>query len=79
MLDRYLYGNALLLATLPFEGAEGMARMNEQVFLPQLDVADHPHLAEAVHVLADAGQDPTDEFAVGLEVVLDAVAAFREG
>ena len=74
VLDSYLYGYALQLATLPFEGAAGLAEMADEVFLPQLDAAAHPYLTEAAHALTSAGYDPADEFDVGLEVVLDAVA-----
>jgi AcrR family transcriptional regulator len=77
VLDSYLYGHALQLATLPFEGAEGLAAMADAVFLPQLDPEAHPHLAETARALAAAGYDPEAEFDVGLEVVLAAVAALR--
>jgi AcrR family transcriptional regulator len=77
VLDSYLYGHALQLATLPFEGAEGLATMADEVFLPQLDAGTHPYLAEAAHALTSAGYDPASEFEVGLEVVIDAVGALR--
>lgn len=77
VLDSYLYGYALQLATLPFEGAQGLAEMTDEVFLPQLDAAAHPYLTEAAHALTAAGYDPADEFDVGLEVVLDAVDTLR--
>lgn len=77
VLDSYLYGHALQLATLPFEGAEGLAAMAEEVFLPQLDAAAHPFLTETAHALAASGYDPDTEFDVGLDVVLDAVEALR--
>jgi AcrR family transcriptional regulator len=77
VLDSYLYGYALQLATLPFEGAEGLAEMADEVFLPQLDAGAHPYLTEAARELTAAGYDPASEFDVGLEVVLDAVAALQ--
>jgi AcrR family transcriptional regulator len=77
VLDSYLYGYALQLATLPFEGAEGLAAMADEVYLPQLDEATHPYLAEAARALTAAGYDPAGEFDVGLEVVLDAVGSLR--
>ncbi len=77
VLDSYLYGYVLQLVTLPFEGAEGLAAMADEVFLPQLDAETHPYLAEAAHALTAAGYDPAGEFDVGLEVVLDAVSALR--
>ena len=77
VLDSYLYGYALQLATLPFEGAAGLAEMAEEVFLPQLDADAHPYLTEAAHALTAAGYDPASEFDVGLEVVLDAIDALR--
>ncbi len=78
VLDSYLYGHALQLATLPFEGAEELAAMAEDVFLPQLDPDTHPYLTETAQALAATGYDPAAEFDVGLEVVLDAVAALKE-
>lgn len=77
VLDSYLYGHALQLATLPFEGAEELATVAEEVYLPQLDVETYPFLTETAHALAAAGYDPETEFEVGLELVLDAVAALR--
>jgi hypothetical protein len=77
VLDSYLYGHALQLATLPFEGAEGLAAMADEVFLPQLDADAYPHLTETAHALTAAGYDPDAEFDVGLAVVLDAVAALQ--
>jgi AcrR family transcriptional regulator len=77
VLDSYLYGYALQLATLPFDGVESLAAMTEDVFLPQLDAATHPYLHEAARTLMATGYDPAAEFDVGLEVVLDAVDALR--
>lgn len=77
VLDSYLYGHALQLATLPFEGAEGLATAAEEVFLPQLDASAYPFLTETAHALAASGYDPDAEFDVGLDVVLDAVEALR--
>lgn len=77
VLDSYLYGHALQLATLPFEGAEELAAVAEQVFLPSLDAGAYPFLTEAAHALAASGYDPELEFDVGLELVLDAVATLR--
>jgi AcrR family transcriptional regulator len=78
VLDSYLYGHALQLATLPFDGAEGLATMADEVFLPLLDADAYPHLTETARALTASVYDPEAEFDVGLEVVLDAVAALRE-
>lgn len=77
VLDSYLYGHALQLATLPFEGAAELAAMAEEVYLPQLDADAYPLLSETAQILARSGYDPDAEFDVGLAVVLDAVAALR--
>jgi hypothetical protein len=64
-------------ARLPFEGSEGLAAMAEEVHLPQFAADAFPLLAETAHALATSGDDPETEWDVGLEVVLDAVAALR--
>ncbi len=71
LLDSYTYGFALQEATLPFDTAEETAEV-AQAILAQLPAAEYPHLAELTveHVLRP-GYDYADEFAFGLDLILD--------
>jgi AcrR family transcriptional regulator len=71
VLDSYIYGFALQQASLPFRTAEETAAM-AATFLHQFPTGDFPHLAEFTvrHVLRP-GYDFADEFAFGLDLILD--------
>ena len=73
-LDAYTYGFALQEASLPASTGEATAELAEEIFAG-IDPADYPHLAELTveHVLAP-GYDFADEFAWGLDLVLDGLA-----
>ncbi len=73
-LDSYLYGFALQERTLPFETPEETAALATEM-LAAFPVDEYPHLAEmtADHVLRP-GYDFGDEFAFGLDLVLDGLA-----
>lgn len=77
LLDSYVYGHALQEASLPFDDAEGLAEMTEDVFLPQLPPDQFPYLNESAAALLAAGYDPTEEFAFGLDLVLAALEPLR--
>ncbi|MGN6503050.1 MAG: TetR/AcrR family transcriptional regulator [Pseudolysinimonas sp.] len=77
MLNSYVYGYALQTASLPFESAEELADMTEGVYLPQLPPAEFPYLNESAAALVAAGYDPTEEFAFGLDLILDALEPLR--
>ena len=77
LLDSYLYGFALQVATLPFDTQEELAAMTEQVFLPQIPADRYPHLNEAAAELVASGYDPDTEFEVGLDLILDALEGLR--
>jgi AcrR family transcriptional regulator len=77
LLDSYLYGFALQVATLPFDTKEELADMAEQVFLPQIPADRYPYLHEAAAELVAAGYDPAAEFEVGLDLILDALETLR--
>lgn len=77
MLNSYVYGYALQAASLPFDSAEGLAEMTEEVYLPQLPPAEFPYLNESATALAAAGYDPTQEFIFGLDLILDALEELR--
>jgi AcrR family transcriptional regulator len=79
LLDSYLYGFALQVATLPFDTKEQLADMAEQVFMPQIPADRFPFLHEAAAELVAAGYDPASEFEVGLGLILDALEGLRSG
>lgn len=73
LLDSYIYGFALQAATLPFSDADELTEMAEEVFLPQLPPEQYPYLNEAATELVQGDYDPADEFAYGLDLILDAL------
>ncbi len=77
LLDSYLYGHALQEATLPFDTADELADMVEDVYLPQLPPEEFPYLNESAAELLAAGYDPTQEFTFGLDLVLAALEPLR--
>jgi AcrR family transcriptional regulator len=77
ILDSYLCGFALQVATLPFDAKEELADMADQVFLPQIPADRYPYLNEAAAELLASGYDPANEFEVGLDLVLHALDGLR--
>jgi AcrR family transcriptional regulator len=73
LLDSYIYGFALQEAALPFDAPEDVPELAESL-LQHLPADEYPHLAEftIAHVLAP-GYDFGDEFAFGLDLILDAL------
>lgn len=71
LLDSYTYGFALQEATLPFDGPDDIAPLAESV-LAALPADEYPWFVELAteHILRP-GYDFGDEFAFGLELVLD--------
>ncbi len=78
LLDAYVYGFALQAASLPFDTADEFADMAEGVFLPQLPPDEYPYLNESAAALVAADYDPAEEFAFGLDLVLDALEPLRD-
>jgi hypothetical protein len=74
LLDSYIYGFALQEAVLPLTGSKPIAEVAEPM-LRQFAADDYPHLLEMAteHVLRP-GYDFGDEFEIGLEVILEALA-----
>ena len=62
-------------ASLPFETADELAEMTEDVYLPQLPPDEFPYLNESAAALVAAGYDPAEEFTFGLDLVLAALEA----
>jgi AcrR family transcriptional regulator len=75
LLDSYLYGFALQEASLPFVTGEEAARVAREIsggFAP----GQYPYLTEmAMARITSPGYDYADEFEVGLDLILDALAA----
>ncbi len=74
LLDSYIYGFALQEASLPFNGADTASDVTEPI-VALFSTGDYPHLVEiaAEHVL-QPGYDFGDEFEIGLDVILEALA-----
>lgn len=77
-LNSYVYGYALQAASLPFDTADELADMAEDVYLPQLPPDEFPYLRESASELVAAGYDPAEEFLFGLDLVLAALEPLRE-
>ena len=77
LLDSYVYGFALQEASLPFDSANQLADMVEDVYLPQLPPDQFPYLNESAAALVAADYDPADEFLFGLDLVLAALDPLR--
>lgn len=77
LLDSYVYGHALQAASLPFDTADELADLAEDVYLPQLPPDEFPYLNESAAGLVAAGYDPTEEFAFGLDLILAALESLR--
>lgn len=77
ILDSYVYGFALEEASLPFDTAEELAEMADDVFIPQIPADTYPHLHEVAVGLMQAGYDPANEFGFGLDLILDALEPLR--
>jgi AcrR family transcriptional regulator len=78
LINSYVYGYALQAASLPFDTADELADMTEDVYLPQLPPDDFPYLNESAVGLLEAGYDPTEEFAFGLDLILAALEPLRD-
>jgi AcrR family transcriptional regulator len=77
LLDSYIYGYALQEASLPFDTAEQLADMTENVYLPQLPPDEFPYLNESAAALLAAGYNPAEEFNFGLNLLLTALEPLR--
>lgn len=77
LLDSYVYGYALQEVSLPFDTADELADMAEEVFLPQLPPDEFPYLNESAVELVAAGYNPAEEFIFGLDLILAALEPLR--
>ena len=78
LLDSYIYGFALTKMNLPFETAEQVADVAQSMLEP-FPVNEYPNLVEFLseHVM-QPGYDYGDEFAYGLELILDGLETASE-
>jgi AcrR family transcriptional regulator len=75
LLDSYIYGFALQEAGLPFGTGEEAAQVAHQISA-QFASGQYPYLTEmAVEHVLRPGYDYGDEFLVGLDLILDGLAA----
>ncbi len=84
-MDSYVYGFALQETTLPFRDsdeaiAEGARRQSaaEGLMSPEALAERYPFLAEIARQLAEWPYDFDEEFAFGLELILDGIERLRE-
>ena len=75
LLDSYIYGFALQEASLPFGTAEETAQVTQEI-AGRMPADEYPHLTElAVEHVLQPGYDYGDEFVIGLDLILDGLAA----
>ena len=79
ILDAYIYGFALQEASLPFDTAEETAEVAAGI-MESFPADAYPHLTELAlqHVL-QPGYDYGDEYAFGLELILDGLERLAAG
>ncbi len=77
VMDGYIYGFALQQVNLPSHTSEEATELAGNI-LQQLPAAEYPHLAEMIveHALKP-GYDYADEFAFGLDLILDGLERLR--
>lgn len=78
LLDSYIYGFALQETGLPFDRADVLATITEEVYLPQLPPEEFPYLNESATELVAAGYDPAQEFIFGLDLILSSLERLRD-
>ncbi|MEA2499381.1 MAG: hypothetical protein QOH26_1786 [Actinomycetota bacterium] len=77
-LDSYIYGFALQEQSLPFETRDEIGEVAESM-LQQFPADDYPYLAETiVEHINKSGWEYGDEFAFGLDLVLDGLERLRD-
>src|SRR5215472_3542304 len=77
LLDSYIYGFALQEAGLPFGTGEEAAQVAQEISA-QFASGQYPYLTEiAMAHVVRPGYDYADEFVIGLDLILDGLAAAR--
>jgi AcrR family transcriptional regulator len=76
-LDSYIYGFALQEASLPFQNAPDTSAVT-QAIMARFAAGEYPHLTEiAVEHVLKPGYSYGDEFAFGLDLILDGLERSR--
>lgn len=74
LLDSYIYGFALQEAALPIAGEKSMAEEVAGPIMERFATGEYPHMVEiATQVVMQPDYDYGNEFAYGLELILDAL------
>ncbi|MEU4421786.1 TetR/AcrR family transcriptional regulator C-terminal domain-containing protein [Actinoplanes sp. NPDC024001] len=73
LIDSYVYGFVIQEAGLPFTNADELEVVAGGL-LEQLPADEFPHLAEMVEYALRPGYAYADEFAIGLDLILDSLA-----
>ncbi len=76
VLDSYAYGSSIQEKKLPASSPTETSQATKQ-FLSQLPRTEYPYLAEAADFIMTSGLDYTREFELGLDILLDALEAWR--
>ncbi len=77
MVDSYVYGFILQEISLPFDDHQSLEDVGEDLLRQMADA--YPHLTEGTMHAISEGWDYDEQFAFGLDLVLDTVARLREG
>jgi AcrR family transcriptional regulator len=76
IIDSFLYGFILQELSLPFDDAASLEEVGEDLLRQMADA--YPHLTEAtVQAMAD-GWDYSEQFQLGLDLILDALAGLPD-
>jgi AcrR family transcriptional regulator len=79
VLDAYVHGFALQEKALPFDRPEEVAGVMATQQRDAPDMAAYPRLREVAAGMAEAGYDFAEEFAFGLDLILDGLERHRSG
>jgi Tetracyclin repressor-like, C-terminal domain len=77
-LDSYIYGFAVQEQNLPAGTPEELTDVADGM-MAGLPAGEYPHLREVVESVMKTGFHYEDEFAFGLELILDGLERVREG
>ena len=79
LLDSYIYGFAVQEAALPIAGNQPIAEVAGPI-MERFATGEYPHMVEiATEVVMQPGYDYGNEFAYGLELILDALEPAAAG
>lgn len=76
ILDSFIYGFILQELSLPFDDSDSLEEVGEALLRQMADA--YPHLTEATVRAMDDGWDYAEQFELGLDLILGALAAWRD-